>query len=164
MKNSEEIFVIAHNIRSLLNVGSIFRTADAFGVTRLYLTGYTGAPDNPVHASKIAKTALGAENFVPWEYSRSAGRLITKLKKEHPGIQIVGLENNVGAAIGRLRPLNIFKPTFPLTLILGEEVSGIGKSLLRQCDVLLEIPMLGQKESLNVSVAFGVAMYGLRNA
>ena len=159
----KSFFVIAHNIRSLLNVGSIFRSSDAFGVTRLYLTGYTGRPDNLIHKAKITKTALGAEEFVKWEYKKSAVRVIKDLRVTYPKINIIGLENNlpVGAGFSRPQPLPKFKPTFPLALILGEEVKGISQQLIEFCDKLVEIPMNGQKESLNVSVAFGVAAYVL---
>ncbi len=151
-----QFFVIAHNIRSLHNVGSIFRTADAFGVTKLFLTGYTGAPPDP----KIAKVALGAEKFVPWEQCRSVAAAIKKLRAVYPSIIAAGLENNLPEAYKRrLVDLNRFKPKFPLALILGEEVGGISKSLFKYCDKFLEIPMRGKKESLNVSVAFGVAAY-----
>jgi tRNA G18 (ribose-2'-O)-methylase SpoU len=151
----KSFFVIAHNIRSILNVGSIFRTADAFGVTKLYLTGYTGTPKHP----KLSKTALGAENFVAWEYNLSAKRVISKLRRGYPGIIILALENNVK---GR-KPLVMtkYKSKFPVALLLGEETKGIPKPLLKECDQLLEIPMHGQKESLNVSVAFGIAAYAL---
>jgi len=162
-------FVIAHNIRSLYNVGSIFRTADAFGISKIYLTGYTGTPANPVHKKKIGKVALGAEEWVSWEYFKSPQSVIRVLKKQK--VSIIGLENNipVAAATGRheWKPvasatlLQQFKPKFSLALILGEEVSGINRSLIKSCDQLVEIPMLGKKESLNVSVAFGIAAYHL---
>src|SRR5437870_2433160 len=107
---SADFFVIAHNIRSLYNVGSIFRTADAFGVAKIYLTGYTGTPAYYVHKDKIHKAALGAEEWVPWEYSKSPQAVIRILKKRK--VKIIGLENNVG------KPVDIgkFKPKFPLTL------------------------------------------------
>ncbi len=148
----KSLTIIAHNIRSLHNVGSIFRTADALGVSKIYLTGYTGAPLDP----KIAKVALGAENFVPWEQHKSAVRLIKKLKGNQPQLQIVALENNLNRRTGNL---NNFQPKFPLALIVGEETKGIPKSLLDLADVIVEIPMRGQKESLNVSVAFGIIAY-----
>lgn len=154
-KKSKELFVIAHNIRSLHNVGSIFRAADGFGVSKVYLTGYTGAPEGK-NAEKIAKVALGAEEFVPWEYTRSLVRLLTKLKKS--GVRIVALENNVNYKITSLRK---FKSKFPMALILGEEVKGHTKKILELCDEIVDIPMQGQKESLNVSVACGVALYAL---
>jgi len=163
MANKREFFVIAHNIRSLLNVGSIFRTADAFGVSKIFLTGYTGAPSNPISGHKIAKSALGAEKFVPWKYSRSAVRVVNQLKKDYPSITIVGLENNVPDSLrSKVGVLNKFKPKFPIALILGEEVNGIPPALIKLCDQLIDIPMVGQKESLNVSVAFGIAAYKLK--
>lgn len=152
----KEFFVIAHNIRSLYNVGSIFRTADAFGTTKIYLTGYTGTPKNPIHKKKIGKVALGAEEWVEWENSRSAAKVIKDLRLKYPKITIVGLENNVKA-----ERLQKFKPKFPLALILGEETTGINRSILKLCDKVVEIPMHGKKESLNVSVAFGIAAYAV---
>ena len=152
-KPKKDFFVIAHNIRSLYNVGSLFRTADAFNVTKIYLTGYTGTPENLVHKNKIGKVALGAEDYVPWEYFKSPQAVIRVLKRQK--VKIIGLENNVGKSVS----ITKFKPKFPLALILGEEVEGINKTLMNFCDRLVEIPMLGKKESLNVSVAFGVAAY-----
>lgn len=151
-KLAKGFYVVAHNIRSLHNVGSIFRTADAFGVTKIYLTGYTGRPDYYVHQNKIGKVALGAEKFVPWEYSQSAIKVIKLLKLQ--GVQIMALENNTKST-----NLKKFKPKFPLALILGEERRGVSKSLIKLCDKVVEIPMRGQKESLNVSVAFGIAAF-----
>lgn len=150
--SNPEFFVIAHNMRSLYNVGSIFRTADAFGVSKIFLTGYTGRPDNELHRLRMSKSALGAEKWVAWEYQRSPIKLIKELKKQ--GVNIVALENGAQAT-----PITKFKPKFPLALVLGEEVRGVSKALLRLCDKIIEIPMLGKKESLNVSVAFGVAAY-----
>jgi tRNA G18 (ribose-2'-O)-methylase SpoU len=158
LKRSKDFFIIAHNIRSLYNVGSIFRTGDAFGVTKIYLTGYTGTPAKPEHAAKISKVALGAETWIPWEKSPTAFALIRSLKKLYPKITIIGLENNIKA-----KSLNKFKPKFPLALILGEERQGIAKPLIKLCDEIVEIPMLGKKESLNVSVAFGIAAYHISN-
>lgn len=156
MKTTKKFYVIAHNIRSLYNVGSIFRTADAFGVSKIYLTGYTGTPANPLHKIRMHKSALGADDWIPWEYEKSPLRLIKRLKSE--GVKIIALENGTKA-------INIkkFKPKFPLALILGEEVRGVSKPMLKLCDSIIEIPMLGKKESLNVSVAFGVAAYAINN-
>jgi len=153
-KPEKQVYVIAHNIRSLLNVGSVFRTADAFGILKIYLTGYTGTPANPIHKNKIAKSALGAEIWVPWEHEKSAVRLIKRLKLEK--IQIVALENNV-----KSQNIHKFKPKYPIAILLGEEVRGISSALLKLCDKVVEIPMTGKKESLNVSVAFGIATYQL---
>jgi len=150
------LYVIAHNIRSLLNVGSIFRTADAFGASKIFLTGYTGTPGNEFHRKRMGKVSLGAESWVPWEYHRSPMKLIKRLKSE--GVKIVALENAKDS-------INIkkFKPKFPLALVLGEEVRGVSRPMLKMCDRIIEIPMLGKKESLNVSVAFGVAAYHISN-
>ena len=145
----EKIFyVICDNIRSLENVGSIFRTSDALGVRRIFLCGISGRP--PHH--KISKTALGAETAVPFEYYRQVGRLIDKLKKSK--IQVVALEQDEKAIV-----YTKFKPKFPCALIIGNEVKGVSKKVLEKCDKIIYLPMSGQKESLNVSVAFGVAGY-----
>ncbi len=157
----KDFFVIAHNMRSLYNVGSVFRTADAFGVSKIFLTGYTGTPANPLHKIRMSKSALGADEWVPWKYKASPSRLIKDLKLRYPKIKIIALEKDVPVGADLIRPKTIsnFKPKFPLVLILGEEVRGVSTALLRLCDAVLSIPMLGKKESLNVSVAFGVAAY-----
>lgn len=155
MKKAEKNFyVLAHNIRSLHNVGSIFRTADALGVGKIFLTGYTGTPKNPIHAEKISKVALGAETWLPWEYHKSPYRLIKKFQEQK--IKIIALENNTAA-----RNLRKFKSNRDFVLVLGEETKGIPKKLLKFCDEVVEIPMLGKKESLNVGVAFGIAAFVL---
>jgi tRNA G18 (ribose-2'-O)-methylase SpoU len=143
-----KFFVICDNIRSLENIGSIFRTADALGVSKIFLCGISGKP--PHH--KISKTALGAEKTIPFEYFKQTGRLIDKLKKD--GIKIVALEQDKKSV-----KYTEFKPKFPLALIIGNEVKGISKKILSKCDKIIFLPMSGKKESLNVSVAFGVAGY-----
>lgn len=150
-----ELYVIVHNIRSLHNVGAIFRTADSFGVSKLFLTGYTGAPVGK-NADKIAKVALGAEQYVPWEQKKSLTTVVKKLRAA--GVRIAALENNVNR---KTILLPKHKPKFPLALILGEETKGNTKKILDLADDIIEIPMQGKKESLNVSIAAGVAMYGL---
>jgi tRNA G18 (ribose-2'-O)-methylase SpoU len=147
-----EFYVICDNIRSLENIGSIFRTSDALGVSKIFLCGICGSP--PHH--KISKTALGADNTIPWEYHKQTGRLIDKLKKSK--INIIGLELDKKAI-----PYTKLKPKFPLALIVGNEVKGVSKKILKKCDKIIFLPMSGQKESLNVSVAFGVAGYGIIN-
>ena len=144
----KEFYVICDNIRSLENVGSIFRTCDALGVTKIYLCGITGKP--PHH--KISKTALGAEETIPWEYCRQTGRLIDKLKKDK--INVVALEQDKKSV-----EFTKVKFNFPLALIVGNEVKGVSKAILKKCNKIIFLPMSGQKESLNVSVAFGVAGY-----
>jgi len=162
-----ELVVIAHNIRSTYNVGSIFRSADGFGVTKLYVTGYTPYPqaavdDRPPHirnklTAQIAKTALGAEQTVPFEYSNDPTTVINHLRKQ--GYAIAALEQAPQSTL-----LPAYQPPAKLALILGEEVHGVPVELLKQCDVTLEIPMAGRKESFNVSVAAGIALYALVTA
>lgn len=144
--------VICDGIRSLHNVGSVFRTADGAGIDKIYLCGITGHPSVPKAERKISKVALGAQDFVEWEYVSQSWRLVDKLKKD--GWQIVSLEQTP-------KSINYkkFKPKFPLALIIGNEGKGVRKSLLDRSDKIIDIPMRGQKESLNVSVAFGIAAY-----
>ncbi len=144
----KEFYVICDNIRSLENIGSIFRTADALGVSKIFLCGISGKPPN----DKISKTALGAEKTIPFEYCRQTWRLIEKLKKSK--INIIALEQSKKAIDYRKLKLK-----FPLALIVGNEVKGISKKTLTKADKIIFLPMLGKKESLNVSVAFGVAGY-----
>jgi tRNA G18 (ribose-2'-O)-methylase SpoU len=144
--------VLLHNVRSRFNVGSIFRTADGAGVNKIYLCGITPAPPHP----QIEKVSLGAEKNVPFEKIRSIIPLIKKLRAE--GFQIVALEQNKKSV-----PYSKFVPHKKTALILGTEVSGLPSKILKLSDKIIEIPMLGKKESLNVSVAFGVAVYQIRN-
>ncbi|MFC1632588.1 TrmH family RNA methyltransferase [Patescibacteria group bacterium] len=138
-------YLILPNIRSRYNVGSIFRTADVFGVDKIFLTGYTPTPPH----SRISKVALGAEEMIPWEQHKQTGRLITKLRKE--GVKIIAAEVTVDSQDYRK-----WKPKEPLALVLGNEVTGLTKSILEKADHTIHIPMLGQKESLNVSVTAGI--------
>jgi len=158
-----EIIVIAHNIRSTHNVGAIFRTADGFGVSNIILSGYTPYPKLtsgdtrlPHIAEKLTKqihkTALGAEATVPFEYHEE----INLQALQTAGYRIVALEQSPRSVF-----LNEYKVPEKIALLLGEEVEGIAEELLEQCDDIVEIPMKGSKESFNVSVAAGVAMYGL---
>ncbi len=156
MKQQGEIWVLLHNIRSAHNVGSMFRTGDAIGVSRFLLSGYTPAPldrfRRPV--KEIAKTALGAELTIPWEQGVSALDFVSRAKKE--GFVVVGVEQD-----DRAIDYKEYVPAAKTLIVMGEEVGGIEQSLRDVCDVLLELPMNGKKESLNVSVAFGVTMYRL---
>ena len=148
-----EFYVICDNIRSLENIGSIFRTADALGVTKIFLCGISGRPPH----QKISKTALGAENDVPFEYYRQTGRLLDKLKKEK--VSIVALEQSLKSV-----EYSTFNPKFPLALVIGNEVTGIKNHILKKADKIIFLPMKGKKESLNVSVAFGIAGYEIKKS
>jgi tRNA G18 (ribose-2'-O)-methylase SpoU len=148
---NSQFYVVCDNIRSLENIGFIFRTSEALGVSKIYLCGISGKPPHP----KIAKTALGAEKIVPFEYCKRTGRLIDNLKKDK--IFIVVLEQDRKAIDYRY-----FKPQFPLALIVGNEVKGVSKRILKKAHKIIYLPMNGEKESLNVSVAFGVAGYEVR--
>lgn len=144
--------MICDSIRSLYNVGSIFRTSDALGVKKIYLCGITGTPEQ----KGVLKVSLGAENSVSWEYCKNAWQLVDKLKKQ--GFRIVSLE-----LTGDSKNVKLFKPKFPLALIVGNEVDGVSPTLLKRSDAVVHIPMKGIKESLNVSVAFGIATYEILN-
>ena len=157
-----EIIVIAHNIRSTHNVGAIFRTCEGFGVKKVILSGYTPYPKTvndtrlPHIAEKLTlqihKTALGAETMVPFRYQETPD--IEALRAA--GYRIVGLEQDE-----RSIPLPEYKVPGKIALLLGEEVEGITSDLRDICDDLIEIPMKGKKESFNVSVAAGIALYHL---
>lgn len=146
----KDFYVICDNIRSLENIGSIFRTADALGVSKIFLCGISGKP--PHH--KISKTALGAEKTIPFEYHKQTWRLIEKLKKDK--ISIIALEQHKRSIL-----YTKFKPRFPIALVLGNEVKGISDKTLKKADKIINLPMHGKKESLNVSVAFGAVGYYL---
>lgn len=142
---------VLNNIRSLYNVGAIFRTADGAGLEKLWLTGITGSPP----AAQIAKTALGAQDRMPWEYCPDVVSLLRELKSQQ--YQIVLLEQVAGSV-----DYEAFVPQAPLCLVVGNEVSGVSDDVVTICDVAVEIEMRGVKNSLNVSVAFGIAAYQMR--
>ncbi|MBP6343028.1 MAG: RNA methyltransferase [Candidatus Omnitrophica bacterium] len=144
--------VVLNSIRSLYNVGSLFRTADGIGIEKLWLCGITGYPPQ----SGIAKTALGAEENVPWDYRKDILSLLRELKGQ--GYQIVLLEQ-----IAESIPHDQFNPQAPVCLVVGNEISGISDELLTLCDAAVEIDMSGIKNSLNVAVAFGIIGYHIRS-
>lgn len=147
-----KFYIIAHNIRSLYNVGTIFRTADGLGATKIFFTGYTGHPPR----NEISKVALGAEENVDWEHQGDINFIIEKLKKD--GVKIISMETGEGA-IDYIK----FKPKFPLAIIIGNEVEGISPEILKKSDKIISIPMHGKKESLNVGIALGVVGYFINN-
>lgn len=150
-----EVAILLPNIRSAHNVGSLFRTADAAGVSRVFLAGYTPRPIDRFgrRDNAIAKTALGAEQTLPWSYARSPGALVRRLKSE--GWEIVGVEQDARSIHYRSLPA----ARHPRVFVFGNEVRGLSPQLRALCDYLVEIPMRGTKESLNVSVAAGVMLF-----
>ena len=161
----KRIILIAHNLRSAHNVGSLLRTADAMGVSKVYITGYSPYPkcENdsrlPHLALKIdkniAKTALGAEKNIDWEHADTIDDVINHLKND--GFTITALEQHQNS-------LSLPEYTVPdkIAIIVGREVEGIEPEILDSCDSILEIPMLGKKESLNVAQAAAIALYHCR--
>ncbi len=159
-----KLTVIAHNIRSAHNIGSIFRSCEGFGVEKLYLTGYSPYPKlqkdtrlphiTDKLTKQISKTALGAEKYLDFTHHQDLMELIVSLKDK--GYVIAGLEQDKNSTV-----LKDFKTTDKLALIVGEELKGLTPEIRNQCEVLLEIPMFGKKESFNVAVATGIALYGL---
>ncbi|MBF0486142.1 MAG: RNA methyltransferase [Candidatus Omnitrophica bacterium] len=145
------LVVVLDNIRSLYNVGAIFRTADGIGVSKLWLCGITGYPPQ----GDIAKTALGAEDSVPWEYSKDVVSVVRRLKQEK--YKIVLLEQMEESV-----PYERFLPDGPVALVVGNEVEGVCDEVCALADKALEIGMLGVKNSLNVAIAFGVVAFDLR--
>ncbi|MFA6105683.1 MAG: RNA methyltransferase [Patescibacteria group bacterium] len=140
--------LVLPNIRSAHNVGAMFRTADGAGVDKIFITGFTPCPPHP----KVDKVSLGAEKWVPSEYSKTTMPLLKKLKKQ--GFTVVALEQTK-----RSGSIYAWQPKFPVALVVGNEVTGITPNILKYCDEAVHLPMRGKKKSLNVSIAAGVAIY-----
>ncbi len=152
--SSFEMHVLLDNIRSLYNVGSVFRTAVGVGIKKLHLCGMTATPENP----RLAKTALGAEKSLPWEYHNNA--LLAGKELVEEGYSLWAVEGGKGAT--SLFDAESPQPNERIVLIIGNELAGIDPELLKICEKVLYIPMQGGKESLNLTVAFGIAAYFLR--
>ena len=153
-KTQIEAVLVVPDIRSALNVGSLFRTADAVGISKIYLTGYTPRPTDQFDRIQkdIAKSALGAETWIPWEYKKTTIPLLRMLKKD--GFMVVAIEQDVRSVDYRhVAPKN------KVAFVVGPEVMGLDQKILKECDVIAHIPMYGKKESLNVSVAAGIALF-----
>ncbi|HSX27633.1 MAG TPA: TrmH family RNA methyltransferase [Patescibacteria group bacterium] len=160
-----KIILLAHNVRSCHNVGSLLRTAEGLGLEKVYLSGYTPYPKFqndkrlPHLAEKINKqihkTALGAEKLVNWEQADNPVDVIVKLKSQ--GYEICGLEQN-----DKSINLSGFRPQNKIVLVVGNEITGLDPDLMAKCSKLLEIPMFGKKESFNVVQAAAMALYHLR--
>ncbi|MFV0224734.1 RNA methyltransferase [Empedobacter falsenii] len=144
------IVVVLDNVRSMHNVGAVFRTSDAFLIDKIYLCGITATPPH----KEIHKTAIGAENSVDWEYVKDSNELVAKLKEE--GYQIVTIEQTEGSVL-----LNKFEidQSQKYAIIMGNEVDGVQQSIIDQCDTCIEIPQSGTKHSLNVSVCTGIILW-----
>lgn len=152
-KSSEKlpVIIVLDNVRSLLNVGSIFRTADAFSVEAIYLCGITGTPPN----KEIQKTALGATDSVDWKYFQKTYEALKELKKSEYYIYAVEqIENSV-----KLNQFKIEEKNQKLAFVFGNEVSGVDENVLKLCNTALEIPQTGTKHSLNVSVSAGIIIW-----
>lgn len=146
------VYVILDNIRSTYNVGSIFRTSDGVMIKKLFLCGYTPHPPK----KEILKTALGSTESVTWEYIRDPREVVKELKGN--GIKICALEQTSKSSTYYKLNGN----TFPLCLIIGNEITGVSQNLIDLCDFSIEIPQYGIKQSLNVAVAYGIAIFDLR--
>jgi len=144
------ISILVEDVRSVHNVGSIFRTADSFGATKIYLTGITAFPPR----DDLHKTALGAEESVDWEYAKDSIEVAKRIKSEGTSLALIEQTKN---------SQNIFNSdiSFPICFIVGNEVDGVSEELVKLSDIQLEIPMNGIKQSLNVSVATGIIGYEL---
>ena len=148
MKQKTPLTIVIPDIRSALNIGAIFRTADAINAHKIYLSGYSATPKHP----KVAKTALGAENTVEWDYEKDTIKLLKRLKAE--GNTLYALELTKQSEC-----LWDTKIKFPAVLIIGNEIKGVCPEILTICDQVVHLPMLGSKESLNVATATGITMY-----
>jgi tRNA G18 (ribose-2'-O)-methylase SpoU len=169
--HSSQLHLVAvlDNIRSLYNVGAIFRTADGLGVEHLYLTGMTGRPDDPLTRTRIAKTALGAEESVPWTYIedpvdavmqlQTDGYLVLALEQTPTSVDLFSSSSTRNPARGGSSG---GEATSKIALVVGHEVYGVCEPVLAAVDHVVELPMLGSKESFNVSIAFGIAASWLR--
>jgi len=154
MRKKPKVYIILPDIRSVYNVGAIFRTADACGVNKIFLTGYTPTPEDRFGRQRkdVAKVSLGAEKTVDWEYRKNLNDLIEELKKDN--IQIVAVEQDTKSI-----DYKTFKITKSTTLVFGNEVEGLSKEILKKVDKIIEIPMVGEKESLNISVSVGIVLF-----
>lgn len=158
MKEKKQSILILFNIRSTYNVGAIFRTADAVGISHIYLVGYTPSPRDRFGRWRkdVAKAALGAEKQIPFTLVKTIKPLLQKLKKE--SFHIIAIEQDQKSVDYKKVARQLAGKT-KTAFILGEEVQGLPKAVLDISDSIAEIPMRGKKESLNVSVAAGVALF-----
>ncbi len=156
MNKTKQIVLMIDNVRSVLNVGSIFRTSDAIGVSKIFLVGYTPTPLDRFGRERndMKKSALGAEKNIEWEAAGDSLKLIEKLKKD--GFKIISLEQSEKSI-----DYKTIEVPEKVAIVVGNEVEGVSEEILAQSDIVAEIPMLGKKESLNVSVATAVLLFRL---
>ncbi|MBA4406363.1 RNA methyltransferase [bacterium] len=150
--NKLPVYVVLDSIRSSYNVGSIFRTSDGAMIEKLFLCGYTPHPPK----KEVLKTALGSQDSITWEYVKDAKEIILKLKKNC--VKICALELTEKSTPHS----KLDKEIFPMALLVGNEITGVSQDLLDLCDMSIEIPQFGIKQSLNVAVAYGIAIFELR--
>ena len=148
-RSRNPLVIVVDNVRSLYNVGSIFRTCDGALVSKLYLCGYTPYPPR----KEISKTALSATESVPWEYVADITEALEGLKAD--GFSIAALEHTTGS----VSCFALRRDMFPLAVVVGNEIAGVSDSVLPDCDFAVELPMHGVKQSLNVAVATGILCY-----
>lgn len=145
------ISVVVDNVRSIHNVGSIFRTSDAASIEHVYLAGISGTPDHPA----VHKTALGAQDTVPWSYCTSPVEAVQRLKKQGYTIGILEITDEPTATT------DVARAQFPMCLVVGNELHGVDEVIVGMADLALEVPQFGAKQSLNVAVAYGIAVFDL---
>jgi tRNA G18 (ribose-2'-O)-methylase SpoU len=143
--------VVVHNVRSIYNVGSIFRTSDAARIEHLHLTGFTGTPEH----EDLHKTALGAQDTVSWSKHEEVGPLLENLQER--GYTVAVLEQTTSS----VPPTDVSAEVYPLCLVVGNEVHGVADDIIEQADLAVELPQFGAKISMNVGVAYGIAIYDL---
>lgn len=170
MKHMPETYLLLDNIRSVHNVGSIFRTADTIGITKIFCVGTTPTPTDRFGRKRadFAKVSLGAEDSLKWEHVEDATTFLRKFRKEKgvsktkSSMKIIALEQSPNSI--DYKEVSVAKSDKNIVIILGNEVEGVNKELLEMCDVIAEIPMQGKKESLNVSVSAGIFLFRLLDA
>ena len=148
------ISVVVDNVRSIHNVGSIFRTSDAASIEHVYLTGISGTPDHPA----VHKTALGAQDTVPWTYVTSPVEAVRQLRRQGYTIAILEITDEPTATT------DVSRGQYPMCLVVGNELHGVDEGIVAMADLALEVPQFGAKQSLNVAVAYGIAVFDLVRA
>ncbi|KKQ34780.1 MAG: tRNA/rRNA methyltransferase [Candidatus Nomurabacteria bacterium GW2011_GWB1_37_5] len=158
----KDIRIIIHDVRSIYNVGAMFRTAEAAGVNDIFLSGYTPLPVDRFGRKRndFSKSALGSENTIKWEHKKNISNLLMQLKEN--GFTLIAIEQ-WKKSINYKKVSKLLNKKNKIVFIVGNEVSGLQESILKKSDIVAEIPMMGKKESLNVSVAFGIALFRILN-